>query len=96
MKGKVLLHGIGLVLVCVVLAAMSLPVTALFLDTVLDSWALLAVAVVGSAAIGAAVGAVLSDAAGSGAGARRGAVLGGVLGSVAAVIGTVGWLLILT
>jgi hypothetical protein len=85
-----------MLIVCALLAMMSLPVTALFLDTVLHSWALLAVALIGSMAIGAAVGAVLSDAAGSGAGARRGAILGGVLGTFAALIGAVGWFLLMT
>lgn len=73
---------IVLVLVAVVVGWFALPVTALFLDTVLEG-GLVAVAVVAAAALCAGAGAVLPDAAGAGASRARGALLGAVLGVVA-------------
>jgi hypothetical protein len=96
MYHKVLVHRIVLGLVCVVLAAMSLPVTAAFLDTILDTPMLLAVSAIGAAAIGAGAGALFPKAAGSRTSATRGAQLGGILGLVASIVGDIAWYVILT
>lgn len=96
MDRKVLLQRIMLGLVSAVLAAMSLPVTAAFLDTILDTVPLLAVSVVGAVAVGAGAGALFPSAAGSGATVARGAQLGGFLGLAASLVGCIGWYLILS
>jgi hypothetical protein len=96
MDHKVLAHRILLGLVCVVLAAMSLPVTAAFLDTILDTLMLLAVSAVGAAAVGAGAGALLPKAAGSRASAAQGAQLGGILGLAASIVGDIAWYFLLT
>ena len=92
----VLAHRIMMGLVTVVLAAMSLPVTAMFLDTVVDSVPLLVVALLGAMAIGAGAGALLPKVGGSDASVTRGAQIGLVLGLGAAIVGDLVWFRVLT
>ena len=74
-----------LVLVALVVGWFALPLTALFLDTVLEG-GLLVVALVGAVGVCAGVGALLPEAAGAGAPRIRGALLGAALGAVATLV----------
>lgn len=81
---RVTTQRVALVAIVVVVGGLSLPLTALLLDTVVDENLLLPIQWLASVLVCAGAGAVLREAVAQGASARRGALLGAILGLIAA------------